>query len=78
MILTDYGIVVRQEPDLLNVDVPAVPVVQLDEDVLVVVVRADDSAGVEVGELTAPVDTDPPPQPQLVVDSELRGTTPSS
>ena len=64
-ILTDYGIVVWQEPHLINVHVSAVAVVQLDQDVLVVVVGADHGAGVEVVELTAPVDADPPAKAQL-------------
>ena len=39
----------REVADLVNVDVPAVPVVQLYHDVPAVRVRGGDGAGVEVG-----------------------------
>ena len=50
---------------MLDMDVSAVAVVELYQDVLVVIVGADHGAGVEVAELTAPVHADPPAQPQL-------------
>ena len=50
----------REVPDLVDMDVSAVPVVELDDDVPVVGVGAGDGAGVEVGHLTAPVGADPP------------------
>ena len=45
-------------------NVPAVSVVQLDDDVVVVGVGAGDGAGVEVGHLAAPVGTDSPARAQ--------------
>ena len=56
--LTDDGIVVREVADLVNVNVPAVSVVQLDDDVIVVGVGPGDGAGVEVSHLAAPVCAD--------------------
>ena len=58
--LTNDGIVVREVADLINVDVSAVPVVQLYLHVVAVGVRAGDGARVEEGHLAAPVGTDPP------------------
>ena len=57
---TDEGIVVREVADLINVNVSAVPVVQLYHHVVAVGVRAGDGAGVEEGHLAAPVGTHPP------------------
>ena len=64
-LLTNDWVVLREVSDLVDMNVSAVAVIQLDEDVVVVVVRADHRAGVEVAQLTAPVDTDPPAQLQL-------------
>ena len=50
---------------MVNVDVATVAVIQLDEDVVIVVVRSHHRAGVEVAQLAAPVNTDPPAQLQL-------------
>ena len=61
---TDEGIVVREVADLVNVNVPAVSVVQLDDDVIVVGVGPGDGAGVEVSHLAAPVGTDSPARAQ--------------
>ena len=63
--LTNYGVILREVPDLVNVDVSAVAVIQLDQDVVVVMVRAHHSTGVEVAQLAAPVNTDPSAQLQL-------------
>ena len=63
--LTNEGIVVREVADLINVNVSAVSVVQLDDGIVGVCgVRASDGAGVEVSHLTAPVGTDSPPWAQ--------------
>ena len=50
---------------MVNVNVSTVAVIQLDEDVVIVVVRSHHRTGVEVAQLAAPVNTDPPPQLQL-------------
>ena len=63
--LTNNGIILREVSDLVNVNVSTVAVIQLDEDVVIVVVRSHHRAGVEVAQLAAPVNTDPPPQLQL-------------
>ena len=59
------GIVLREEPDLVNVDVATVAIVELDQDVVWVEVGADDCAGMEVAHLGAPVDRHPPAPLQL-------------
>ena len=63
--LTNDWVVLREVSDLVDVHVSAVAVIQLDEDVVVVVIRPHHRAGVEVAQLTAPVNTDPPAQLQL-------------
>ena len=63
--LTNNGIILREVADLVNVYVSTVAVIQLDEDVVIVVVRPHHRAGVEVAQLAAPVNTDPLPQLQL-------------
>ena len=50
---------------MVNVNVSTVAVIQLDEDVVVVMVRPHHGAGVEVAQLAAPVNTDPSAQLQL-------------
>ena len=64
-LLTNHGVILREVADLVKVNVSAVAVIQLDEDVVVVMVRPHHSAGVEVTQLAAPVNTDPPAQLQL-------------
>ena len=63
--LTNDGVILREVADLVKVDVSAVAVIQLDEDVVVVMVGPHHSAGVEVTQLAAPVNTDPSAQLQL-------------
>ena len=53
-------IVLREEPDLVNVDIATVAVIKLDEDVVGLKVRSDHGPGVEVAHLVAPVDSNPP------------------
>lgn len=65
ILLTNDGVILREVSDLVDVNVSAVSVVQLHQDVVVVVVRSHHRAWVEVAQLTAPVDTDPPSQLQL-------------
>ena len=54
----------REVADLVDVNVSAVPVVELYDDVPVVGVGAGDGARVEVGHLTAPVGADSPAHSQ--------------
>ena len=63
--LTNYGVILREIPDLVNVNVSAVAVIELDEDIVVVMVGGHHSAGVKVAQLAAPVNTDPSAQLQL-------------
>ena len=59
------GIVLRQEPYLVDMNVATVAVIELDEDVVGLEVGADHGAGVEVAHLVAPVDRHPPASLEL-------------
>ena len=54
------GIILREKPHLVNVDVATVAVIELDENIVGLEVGADDGAGVEVAHLVAPVHSHPP------------------
>ena len=59
------GIVLRQEPHLVDMNVATVAVIELDEDVVGLEVGANDGAGVEVAHLVAPVDSHSPASLEL-------------
>ena len=65
MVHTYYRVVRRQVPNLGEVDVPAVSVVQLDDHVAGVGVGGGHSAWVEVGHVAAPVGAHPHTNLQL-------------
>ena len=54
------GIVLREEPHLVNVDVATIAVIKLDKDVVGLEVGTDHCARVEVAHLVAPVHGNPP------------------
>ena len=54
------GIVLREEPHLVDMDVATIAVIELDKDVVRLEVGADHGTGVEVAHLVTPVDGNPP------------------